>query len=122
MKFELGKTFSLTPATPPQPGKAMVDEIVLGVEGNVLKLRIPAVDRAITRNLLALRAYVVPHDQTPPTTADGYAFPREDEPVFPYAEVDLSDPAWADGGDLNITLPDGLDPLGFGQLVHGYED
>lgn len=122
MKFELGKKFSLTPVVPPAPAKAVVDETVLGVEGNILKLRLPAVDRAVTRNLLVLRAYVVPHDQTPPAAVDGYVFPREDEPVFPYAEVDVSDPAWAAGGDLDITLPDGLDPLGFGQLVHGYED
>src|SRR4051794_10859951 len=107
MRYRLGKSFTLealapTPTPEPAPnGKVDVEEEIVGVEGNILKLNFPAADPETSNFPAEIRVYLVPHDQSPPTSAEGYLSPAP----FPFVTVDVSAFAGV-GGEVDVTLPE----------------
>lgn len=124
MRYRLGKSFSLdviqVPPVDPSvpPVKADVDEDILEVRENTLRIWIPTTRPETHNRLVEFRTYLVPHDRTPPATYEEYL-----SSDLPYAVVDVSALAGQDGGPVSIELPsvDRLVPY-FGQNVQGYED
>lgn len=124
MRYRLGKTFALDviqvpPTDPSDPvAKVDVEETILDVKENTLRLHLPTTSAETHNRLVELRVYLVPHDQQPPADVEGYL-----QSELPYSPVDVSAFAGAEGGPVSIELPsvDRLVPY-FGQIVQGYED
>lgn len=124
MRYRLGKSFNLDviqtpPVDPNAPvAKADVDEDILEVRENTLRVHLPDTTPETHNRLTELRVYLVPHDQVPPADVEGYLGSD-----LPYSVADVSAFAGGAGGPVSIELPsvNRLVPH-FGQVVQGYED
>lgn len=124
MRYRLGKSFNLDviqvpPVDPNAPAvKVDVDEVILEVRENTLRVELPTTAPETHNKLVELRVYLVPHDQQPPADVDGYLGSE-----LPYSVVDVTALAQTTGGPVSIELPavSRLVPY-FGQIVQGYEE